>query len=313
MVVLILAEFDPTDVWWIRFLAYLKKCAPQIEWRMRPECDNPEEIEIALVWLPPPGVLRTFPNLAIAIVLGSGVEGVLADPDLPDRLPLVRLVSEDKTKEMVGYVMLSVLLCQRKFIEYLELQRSRHWEYLSAPRASQFVVGILGLGVLGSAVARGLTRIGFPVRGWSRTPKTIPEVECFYGNGQFEAFLSQCRAIVCLLPGTLQTEGILCQRTLSALPRGAYIINVSRGKHLVEADLLNALASGQIAGACLDVFDREPLPENHPFWSHPRIVVTPHIAAPGQPEDFADRTLEAIECYREGKPLQYVIDRDRGY
>ncbi|NER05061.1 MAG: glyoxylate/hydroxypyruvate reductase A, partial [Okeania sp. SIO3C4] len=154
---------------------------------------------------------------------------------------------------------------------------------------------------------------GFPLRGWSRTPKTVAGVECFYGHEQFKLFLNKCQAIVCLLPLTPQTEGILCDDTFSALPTGAYLINVGRGKHLVEADLLSALDSGQIAGACLDVFDTEPLPIDHPFWSDPRIIVTPHIAAPGRPDELAGVILDTINCSQMGRPLKYAIDRHRGY
>ncbi len=225
----------------------------------------------------------------------------------------MRLFSEIKTWQMVEYVTLAVLLFQQRFIEYQALQRSQRWEYLPAVDASSFTVGILGLGVFGSRVAKNLAAMRFPVRGWSRTPKAISGVECFHEREQFEHFLSQCQVIICLLPITPQTEGILCHETFSALPTGAYLINVGRGKHLVEADLLSALDSGRIAGACLDVFDTEPLPIDHPFWSHPRIIITPHIAAPGQPDDIVTVILDTINCSRSGKPLEYAIDRNRGY
>ncbi|MEL7036975.1 MAG: glyoxylate/hydroxypyruvate reductase A [Cyanobacteria bacterium J06592_8] len=228
-------------------------------------------------------------------------------------LPQHRLMQENGQLEMVEYVTLAILLFQRRFIEYQALQRSQRWEYLPAQDARSFTIGILGMGNLGSTVARSLAAMRFPVRGWSRTPKAIAGVECFHGREQFKLFLSKCRAIVCLLPLTPETEGILCHETFSALPTGAYLINVGRGKHLVEADLLKALDSGQIAGACLDVFHQEPLPKDDPFWSHPRILVTPHIAAIGLAEEFAASILDAINCSYEGKPLKNAIDRNRGY
>ncbi len=215
--------------------------------------------------------------------------------------------------QRAGKVTLAVLLFRRRLIEYGELQRSQNWEYLPLPDGNTFTVGVLGLGVLGSTTAQKLAAMGFPVRGWSRTPKAIAGVECFHGQAQFKLFLSQCRVIVCLLPLTPQTEGILCSETFSALLPGAYLINVGRGKHLVEADLLTALDSGQIAGACLDVFETEPLPRNHTFWSHRRIIVTPHIAAEGQPGDAADYIVDVITRYQTGQPLQYVIDRNQAY
>ncbi len=166
---------------------------------------------------------------------------------------------------------------------------------------------------MGLVTAQKLAVMGFAVRGWSRTPKTIIGVECFHGKEQFKRFLSQCQVIVCLLPLTPETEGILCDETFSALPLGAYLINVGRGKHLVEKDLLTALNSGQIAGACLDVFETEPLPKDHPFWSDPRIIMTPHIAASGQPSDAANYIIDAIARYQTGQPLKYVIDRNQAY
>jgi glyoxylate/hydroxypyruvate reductase A len=313
MAVLILAEIEPTDAWFTTFIAQLKKNEQNLDLRVWPECGKPEEIEIVLAWWPPLGIMPKFPNLKLIISLGASVDRILVDPDLPDSIPIVRLVSEGKTWQMTEYVTLAVLLFQRRFLEYQALQRSQRWQYLPAPDAIAFTVGILGLGVLGSIVAQKLAAMRFPVRGWSRTPKAIVGVECFHGREQFELFLSQCRAIACLLPITPQTEGILCHETFFALPTGAYLINVGRGKHLVEADLLSALDSGQIAGACLDVFAPEPLPIDHPFWSHPRIILTPHIAAPGQPEELAAHIIDTIKLSRSGRPLEYIIDRNQGY
>jgi glyoxylate/hydroxypyruvate reductase A len=233
--------------------------------------------------------------------------------NLPKQVPIVRLMCDRVTWQMAQYVTLAVLLFQQRFIEYQKLQRSQRWESLPVANARCFKVGILGLGFFGSTVAKKLAAIGFPVRGWSRNPKQIEGVDCFYGNEQFELFLSQCRAIVCVLPLTPETKGILCQKTFSDLPQGAYLINVGRGQHLVEADLLKALDSGQIAGACLDVFDTEPLPNHHPFWSHPRIIVTPHIAGEVQPDDVADFIVETIALYNTGQPLEYIVDQNRGY
>ncbi|MEM7533767.1 MAG: NAD(P)-dependent oxidoreductase, partial [Chloroflexota bacterium] len=190
---------------------------------------------------------------------------------------------------------------------------TQQWGYHDAPYANDFTVGVLGMGVFGSAAARKLALNGFSVRGWSRTPKTVADVSCFHGAEQFEHFLSACQALVCLLPVTPETEGILCHQTFSMLPTGAYIINVGRGKHLVEQDLLDALASGQIAGACLDVFDVEPLPSEHPFWTHADIIVTPHIAAIGLPDDAADYIAHVLTGIQTGQPLDHVVDRNRGY
>ncbi|WP_229414687.1 2-hydroxyacid dehydrogenase [Moorena producens] len=312
MAVLLLANID-LEEWFAQLTAELKKRKAGLDLRIWPESGKLDEIEIVLAWWPPLGVMQKLPNLKLIISLGASVDRILVDPDLPKHIPIVRLLSEGKTQQIAEYVTLAVLLFQRRFIEYQALHRSRRWEYLPVPEAKEFTVGILGLGVFGSTVAKKLAAMGFSVRGWSRSPKAMAGVECFHGREQFKLFLSTCRAIVCLLPVTPETEGILCHETFSALPTGAYLINVGRGKHLVEADLLSALDSGQIAWACLDVFHQEPLPNDDPFWSHPRIIVTPHIAAVGNPKELAARIVDTIDCSREGRPLENAIDRNRGY
>lgn len=313
MAILILAEFEPTDTWFVELIAQLKQRQPNMDLRVWPEFGNPEEIEIVLVWWFPLKELQKFPNLKLIMSLGASVDKILADPDLPAHLPIVRLVSERNILQMVEYVLLCVLLVQRRFIEYRVLQQRQTWQYLPTPETSSLTVGILGLGSFGAAVGEKLASMGFPVRGWSRTPKTIARVECFYGWEQLELFLKQCHVLVCLLPVTPETIGILNNNTFSGLPQGAYLINVGQGKHLVEADLLTALESGQLAGACLDVFENEPLPQDHPFWSHSGIIVTPHISALGLPQNAVDCIIDAITRTQTGEPLKYLVDRQLGY
>lgn len=313
MAILILAENIATDWWFAEFIARWKDHEPDIELRLWPDCGPRDEIDIVLAWGPPPSVLHTLPNLKQIISLGASVDRILADPDLPAHVPIHRIVSYDQPAQMAAYVLFTVSLFQRRFLEYQALQRSQSWEYLPIPDASSFTVGILGLGVLGSAVAKKLVSSGFPVRGWSRTPKEMENVACFHGSEQFQPFLNQCQVIVCLLPMTTETEGILCRETFLSLPIGAYIINVGRGNHLIEADLLRALDSGQIAGACLDVFSAEPLPSNHPFWSHTNIIVTPHISAIGMPRDVADCVVDIVIHGQAGTSSMYLVNHKQGY
>ena len=313
MAVLLLTELELTDAWLAQVIVELEKCKPDLDLRVWPEYGNSEDIDIILAWYPPFGIIQQFTNLQLIISLGVGVKHILRDPDLPANIPIVRLVYDRLAGQMFEYIARAVLSFKGRFLEYQQLQRSREWKYLDIPNGRSFVVGILGLGALGAIVAQKLATLGLTVRGWSRTEKTIAGVECFHGDEQFPDFLSQCQIVVCLLPLTPVTTGILCHETFTALPQGAYLINVGRGEHLVEADLLKALDSGQIAGACLDVFQTEPLPQNHPFWSHPQVIVTPHIAAVSDPGDAADRIVEAIDRSRTGKSLHDVIDRDRGY
>jgi len=315
IVVLLLTEMEPTDFWfpWFTSLIYrLKQHRSKLELRVWPESGVPEEVDIVLTWCPPLGVLRTFPNLKLILSLGAGADYILQDPDLPPEVPISRLVPQQLASQMTEYVMQAILAFKGRRVEYQKLQQLSCWEPLPTLRTDRFMVGILGLGAIGAKVARTLAAVDLLVRGWSRHSKQIKGVDCFFGPEQFEVFLSKCAVLVNLLPLTPTTEGILCEKTFAALPQGAYLINVGRGHHLIEADLLTVLDSGQIAGACLDVFKTEPLPKEHPFWSHPKIIVTPHIAAVSEIDDVVEYILEAIDLLKIGT-LRYEIDRNQGY
>lgn len=313
MAVLLIGEIDPTDTWFRQFIAELKKSMPNIDLRLFPDCGKFEDIEIALAWKPPLGALYKFPNLKLVISLGAGINHILRDSNLPQNISIVRLISPAQTLQMAEYVNLAVLFFQRRLLDYQQLQKTQLWEYLPISNAKSFTVGIMGLGAFGSTVAKRLKDTGFSVRGWSRNSKAIEGINCFYGQEQFKLFLSECRVLVCLLPITPETENILNTDTFSALPQGAYLVNVARGKHLVEADLLSALDSGEIAGAFIDVFSIEPLPKDHPFWFHPKIIVTPHISAAGIPSEFAVQIVNTINNFQNDQPLENLVDLSRGY
>lgn len=309
MVLLLLGEFETSEVW----ISALKNVMPALEIRVYPNVGNLEEIEAVLVWMHPLGVLQQFPNLKVIISTGAGVDHIFRDPHLPKSIPIVRLVDESLTVQMSEYILLSVLRFHRQAIAYQIQQNQQQWQGLPPRNAASCRVGILGLGVLGLDVANKLKNVGFSVRGWSRTPKQIEQIDCFFGTPQLNHFLSECSILVCLLPLTPETENILNQKTFAALPYGAYLINVARGRHLVEDDLLAALASGQLSGACLDVFQTEPLPQNHPFWTHPQITITPHIAAKTIPACVAPQISEAIQNSQQKLPLKNTVDVARGY
>ncbi|MBW4431105.1 MAG: glyoxylate/hydroxypyruvate reductase A [Pelatocladus maniniholoensis HA4357-MV3] len=313
MAVLMLAEIEPTDTWFTELIARLKQHRSNIDWRVWPEVGDPKEIEIVLAWYPPLGTLQMFPNLKLILSLGAGVDHILQDSSLPPDVPIARLVPNKLALQMADYVMQSVLACKCRVIDYRDLQQLRRWNPLFTPNRYQFIVGVLGLGAMGRIVAQRLSTIGLSVRGWSQSPKEIEGIDCFFGNEQFNAFLSKCCVLVNLLPLTTATKGILSHATFAALPQAAYLINVGRGQHLIEADLLKALESGQLAGAYLDVFNTEPLPREHPFWSHPRIVVTPHVAAVGALDDVVDYIIDAIARIETGSPLKNLVDRNQGY
>jgi glyoxylate/hydroxypyruvate reductase A len=296
-----------------RWRAQLARLTQELEIRVWPEVGDPAEIDYALVWRPEPGLLASLPNLKLILSLGAGVDHLLGDPQLPRHLPIVRLVDPHMTDAMSEYVVLQVLRLHRHDLDYRAQQEARVWRERDQKNAADRRVGILGLGELGRDAAKKLKSLGFDVAGWSRGQKTVAEIECYAGAAGLPELLGRSEILVCLLPLTAETEGILNARTLSLLPWGAALVNAARGAHLVEDDLIAALASGHVSAAVLDVFGDEPLPADHPFWQHPRVVVTPHVAAFTNPATAAPIILDNIRRFEEGRPLLNRVDPARGY
>jgi glyoxylate/hydroxypyruvate reductase A len=286
---------------------------PEHEIRYWPEIGDRAAIEYALVWQPEPGLLASLPNLKLIVGLGAGVDHVLGDPLLPTGVPIVRLVDPYMTDAMSEYVVLSVLRLHRQDLDYLAQQRARVWAEREQKNAAERPVGILGFGTLGQDAGRKLKALGFDVAGWSRGTKAIPGFATFAGPTGLEAMLARSEILVCLLPLTARTTGILSAAAFAGLPRGAGLVNAGRGAHLVEADLIPALDAGQLSGAVLDVVGAEPLPGDHPFWRHPRIILTPHIAAETHPPTAALIIREAIRRCEAGLPAENQVDPARGY
>lgn len=309
MALLFKSDTDRVD-WW---KAELGQRMPDLEVRVWPEAGDPKDIEFALVWNMKPGVLATFPNLRAIFSLGAGVDHLFKDPALPKQIPICRVVDPYLTQRMTEYVVLHALRYHRRQPELEALQREARWDELYAPTAQERGVGIMGLGELGADAARKLSILGFKVAGWSRTPKAIEGIESFHGEAGLGPFLARTEILVCLLPLTPRTEGILDKSLFARLPKGAALINAARGRHLVEADLLGALESGQVSYAALDVFHKEPLPPEHPFWRHPRIAISPHIASITDPRTVADLVADNVRRYRSGQPLLHVVDPEVGY
>jgi len=296
-----------------RWRPLLGALLPDHEVRFFPEVGDKTAIQYALVWQPPPGLLASLPNLKLIFGLGAGIDHLLRDPELPRRVPIVRLVDPYMTDAMSEYVALSVLRLHRQDLDYLAQQRAGVWEEREQKNAAERPVGILGFGTLGQDAGRKLKALGFPVAGWSRSRKTIDGFDTYSGVAGLDGLIARSDILVCLLPLTAETTGILNARNFARLPRGAGIVNAGRGGHLIENDLIPALDSGQLAGAVLDVFREEPLPPGHPFWHHPRILVTPHIAAETHPPTAAPIISEAIRRFEAGLPVPNVVDLDRGY
>jgi glyoxylate/hydroxypyruvate reductase A len=296
-----------------RWRAQLGRLTRELEVRVWPEVGDPAGIDYALVWRPEPGFLASLPNLKLILSLGAGVDHLLGDPLLPRHLPIVRLVDPHMTDAMSEYVVLQVLRLHRRDLDYRAQQEAREWRELDEKNAAERRVGILGLGELGRDAAKKLKTLGFDVAGWSRSEKTLAGIASHAGAAGLPALLARSEILVCLLPLTAETEAILNAHTLALLPKGAALVNAARGAHLLEADLLAALATGQISAAVLDVFNDEPLPAGHPFWHHPRVVVTPHIAAFTNPATAAPIILDNIRRFEAGRPLLSRVDPARGY
>ena len=294
---------------WARIFA---EQAPDIEFHVWPETGDLAAVEYLIAWQPPPGLLATLPNLRVLFSSGAGVDHLDLSA-VPPHVPVVRMVEPGIVNGMIEYVTMSVLALHRNLIDYVRAQAAGAWQAIEVDPASARSVGVMGLGVLGQAVLERLGSFGYARYGWNRSPKMISGVTCYSGEQTLEPFLGHCDILVCLLPLTESTRGVLNRRLFAALPRGASLINVARGGHLDQQALLEALDSGQLSAAILDVCEPEPLPPLHPFWTHPRILLTPHIASMTQPETAALVLLENIRRHRRGEPLRDVIDRCKGY
>ena len=285
--------------------------------RLAPDFGDPAAIAYACVWKQPAGLLAKLPKLKAIFSLGAGVDHLLADPSLPD-VPIARIVDADLTSRMTGHVALHALLHQRRMKLYEAQQRERVWRDLGEAPAEEVRVGVLGMGALGAAAAEALRRLGFRVSGFSRSPKAIAGIESFAGDAAMNAFLGRTDILVCLLPLTAATRGILRYDLFRRLAHdgvlgGPVLINAGRGGLQIEADILRALDDGTLAGASLDVFEEEPLPTTSPFWIHPKAYVTPHNAASSDPRALARNVMNQIERFERGLPLENLVDRKRGY
>jgi len=302
------------------FASAVRAQAPGLDLRVAPELGGIADIEYALVWNPSHGLLRRLPHLKLIISVGAGVDSILSDPELPE-VPIVRYVDPELTGRMVEYIVLNVLYHHRRMSEFRELQVDRRWRYLPEPAARELRVGIMGLGVLGSAAGQFLRALGYRLRGWSRAPKTIEGVACFAGMNELDAFLADTDILALLLPLTAETRGIVNRGLLRKLSRqgrvkelpGPVLINAGRGGLQIDADIVAALAAGELYAASLDVFETEPLPPASPLWTHPRVVITPHNAAESAPAAIVAYALEQMRRQQRGQPLAYLIDRAKGY
>ncbi|WP_042859410.1 glyoxylate/hydroxypyruvate reductase A [Dickeya sp. NCPPB 3274] len=285
---------------------------PQARFWQWPAVPDPAAVDYLVAWEASADLIASLPNLKVLFSVGAGADQ-FDYAALPPSLPVARMVEPGIVNGMVEYVTFAVLGLHRDMPLYLQQQREQRWQGHPLVPASQRRVGVMGLGELGQAVITQLQTLGFACRGWSRTPKSLPGVACFAGDAQRAAFLADADILVCLLPLTPTTHGMLNASLFDQLPAGAALVQVGRGAQLDHEDLLAALDSGRLRGAVVDVTDPEPLPPTHPFWSHPALWLTPHIASQTQADSAVSALMDNIARFERGEPMVGVIDRQRGY
>lgn len=291
----------------------MKRLMPGLQVYADGEDYDRASIAFAAVWFPPAGLLASLPNLEAIFSLGAGIDHILADPTLPPDQPIIRLM-HDKTREQIrDYVLHVVLHYYRMMDVAADQQLRRHWQFLQIRDKASLKVGMLGLGEMGGHAARALRDLGFSVMGWSRSPKQIDGIEAFTGPAGLDQMVSQTSYLISMLPATSATVGLLNAKLFARLPKGTVVVNLGRGNHLVIDDLINALDTGHLGGATLDVFSPEPLASDSPVWSHPKIRVTPHIGSDGNAEIAAAAITDNIRRMEKGLPPVPAGDRARGY
>lgn len=278
-----------------------------------PDVADKKRVQFAVCWNQPDHLLGTFPNLKTVSSLGAGTDHLLEDADLPDDVAICRVVGSSLVRQMQEYVLSAVLTYQRNLQRYSQQQRQTIWKAHDNIAADELTVGIMGLGAIGKPVARFLRDAGYPVRGWAASRKSIEGVDTFAGPGELEEFAGGVRVPVCLLPLTEKTSDILELELFRKLERPSFLINVARGEHLVDEDLIYALDKGWMDGACLDVFREEPLDDDHPFWNRKSILITPHAASITPPAEAAEQIVENYKRTLSGMEPKNAVDRRKGY
>jgi glyoxylate/hydroxypyruvate reductase A len=284
-----------------------------IDFRTLDSLGDTSDIEVVLAWKPPAGLIASFGNVKLIVSLGMGVDHLLADDKLPEGVPIVRIMDDGLVGQMSEYAIYWALRHHREIDKYAASQQARQWKPEDFVDTIHRRIGIMGLGSIGLDTAAKFAALGFPTAGWSRTQKTLGGIETFHGRDGFERFLARTDILVDVLPLTRDTRGLLNAKAFAALPKGAYFINMARGGHVVDEALLAALDSGHLSGAALDVFNVEPLPADHPYWTHPKVHVTPHIAGATNPRTASPGVIENIKRMRSGQPLLHTVDPKTGY
>lgn len=308
MSILLVCQHRDSKPWYKAF----KEKNPDLDIQVYPEVENPDDIEFAISWRHPEGIYKNYPNLKVIASMGAGVHHVLKDQTIPDHVKITRIVDENLTRDMADFALLNTLFHIRNYNFHIAQQQKENWKIKAYQQPQETKVGILGMGVLGQAVAEKLNQNDFQVLGWSKSKKDNKAFKSFTEN-EFDQFMSQLDILICLLPLTEDTQGILNYENLKKLPQGAKLINLARGPHVVDEDLIQLLDEEHLSSAVLDVFDEEPLPKNSPYWSHPKVLVTPHVASMTDPQSVVNQIYENIENMKNGKDLKNQVDRSKKY
>ncbi|GBQ22415.1 2-hydroxyacid dehydrogenase [Gluconacetobacter sacchari] len=303
------SQLDTPEPW----RAALHAALPDLEFAMADAVTDPAGVRYALVWNPPRGFFARFPDLRMIVSLGAGVDALVTRDDLPPGVAITRLQDPLMSRMMASYVLFATLRLARDIPAFEAAQRQARWHFIEPRPLSRIRVGIMGLGELGLFAARECARLGFAVSGWSRSPKSEPGITCHAGMDSLPAFLGGCDIVVCMLPKTPQTIGLLNAERLAMLPHGAGFINVARGDIVDQDALVEALRSRRIGQAMLDVFTPEPLPADHPLWRLDNVLITPHVASVALPDSAAPQIAENIRRLRAGLPVNDPVDVARGY
>lgn len=296
-----------------RWPVELRRHMPELEVRSFPDIGDTAAIDYALVWMPKIGLLKDLPNLKVIFSIAAGVDHVLRDPDLPKGIPIVRMHDPYQAAMMSEYAAMAVLWFHRGMPGHQHAQQSENWREPPVAYTPDFAIGVLGLGDIGRDIAARLLSFGFQIHGWSRTPRSIDGVTCHHGQDGLSEVLRLSRYVINVLPSTPATRGLLDAKHLAMMPRGGFLVNLGRGMHVVDEDLLAALDSGQLDGAFLDVFAQEPLASGHPYWRHPKVIVTPHMAGELLPRSAAKSVVAGLQRHMAGESLSHVFDPLRGY
>lgn len=305
MSVLVISPGRDPEAW----VQELKNLHPGMKIIAYPEEHDQQEVEYVISWKHPRGIFKNYPNLKVIASMGAGVDHITSDPEIPENITITRIIDHQLTLDMSAFV-LALVMNHLRGLSFHHSQRS--WEPSGYLKIEDQHIGVMGVGVLGSAVAKTLTDVGFKVSGWATRAKPQSGITIF-PQEELDEFLGQTTILVCLLPLTQQTENILNKELFQKLPKGAYLINVARGQHLVEHDLLEMVDTGHLSGASLDVFRKEPLPQEHPFWQNPKIKITPHIASVTDPKKVVPQLVENYIRMTQGKPMKNIVKREKGY